>query len=212
MGKNIFKRIKESVTSDLHELMDEKEERNPIAKLNHFLRESEQETEKVRKLVERQYRLKEEFTREYNQAKDMANKRKYQSEVAQKAGEEDMYMFAIKEYEEYQSRTDRMKDMCEEVNGQLNMLEQKYQEMKHRLKDMYLKRMELMGRENIARAHYQMNNVLEQSADKPYSRFNEIDQYIQALEHKVNHAYYRNTFDSKIAQLEREMKDEALNS
>ncbi|MBM7662986.1 phage shock protein A [Bacillus mesophilus] len=206
---NIFKRIKDSVSSDLHELMDEKEEKNPIAKLNQYLRQSEQETEKVRKLVERQYKLKEEFQKEYTLAFEMANKRKHQAEVAQKAGEETLYTFAMREFEEYQTRSSRMKEMLDEANAQLTELEQKYEEMKHRLKDMQLRRMELMGRENVARANFQINHVMSQTADQPYSRFNEIDQYIKNLEHKVNSAYYRNSFDSKIAKLENELKEKA---
>ncbi|QHE52641.1 PspA/IM30 family protein [Pontibacillus sp. HMF3514] len=204
---NLFSRIKDTISADLHDMLDEKEEQNPIAKLNQYLRESEKETEKVRKLVERQYRLKEEFTREYHQAKEMANKRKKQSDVAQKAGEESMYQFAIQEYEEYQARADRMDQMRQQASEQLESLEQKYEEMKHRLKDMRLKRMELMGRENIARAHNRINYVMDQSTENPYSKFSELDQYMQNIEHKVNSAYYRNTFDSKIEQLEKRMKE-----
>lgn len=205
---NLFSRIKDSVSADLHDLIDEKEQNNPIAALNQYLRQSEQETEKVRKLVERQYRLRDEFTREYQMAKDMAEKRLLQSEVAQKAGEESMYQFAIKEYEEYQGRTERMRGLHDEAASQLDLLEQKYEEMKHRLKDMRLKRMELMGRENIARAQHQISKVMEQTADKPYSRFSELDRYIEDIEYKVNSAYYRSTFDSKIAKLEKEMMDQ----
>jgi lia operon protein LiaH len=205
---NLFARIKDSVSADLHDLIDEKEQKNPIAALNQYLRQSEQETEKVRKLVERQYRLQEEFTREYQMAKDMAEKRLLQSEIAQKAGEESMYQFAIKEYEEYQGRAERMNGLHDEAASQLELLEQKYEEMKHRLKDMRLKRMELMGRENIARAGHQISKVMEQTADKPYSRFSELDRYIEDIEYKVNSAYYRSTFDSKIAKLEKEMKDQ----
>jgi lia operon protein LiaH len=208
---NLFTRIKDTISQDLHEIMDQKEEKNPIAKLNQYIRESEGETEKVRKLIERQYRLKEEFTREYYQAQEMADKRKHQLDIATKAGEETMMDFANKEYTEYQARATRMKEMRDEVLKQLGLLEQKYEDMKHRLKDMHLKRMELMGRENVIRAQAKMNQVLEGSMDKPYSRFNEIDQYIKNLEYKVNSAYYRNTFDSKIEELERQMnnKEEA---
>lgn len=208
--ENILKRLKDSISADLHELMDAKEDKNPIAKLNHYLRQSEQETEKVRKLVERQYRLKEEFQTEYHKALDMASKRKSQSEIAEEAGEDALLTFALKEYEEYQGRATRMKNMLEEANKQLMELEQKYEEMKHRLKDMQIRRMEFMGRENIARAQYQMNQVMEQTGNQPYSRFNEIDQYIKELEQKVHRAYFRNTFDSKIVQLESKVKEKAI--
>lgn len=203
---NIFTRLKDSVTADLHEALDQKEQKNPIAMLNQYLRESEKETEKVRKLVERQYRLKDEFTREYQKAQDMADKRKRQAEVAKQAGEEEMYQFAVKEQEEYETRSDRLKTTRLDAIEQLETLERKYEEMKHKLKDMHLKRMELMGRENTARAHYRMNQVIEDTADKPYSRFAEIDRYIEDLEYKVNSSYYRNTFDGKIAQLEKDRK------
>ncbi|AIF44083.1 PspA/IM30 family protein [Virgibacillus sp. SK37] len=203
---SIFTRIKDSITTDLHHLMDQKEQKNPIAALNHYLRQSEQEKEKVRKLVDRQYKLKEEFTKEYIQANDMADKRLKQASIAEKAGEQQMYDFAIKEHEEYQLRADRMKASYEEAAQQLETLEQKYEEMKHKLKDMHLRRMELMGRENIAKANYQMNKVVDASADKPFSKFAEMEGYIEGLEYKVNSAYYRTTFDSKIAKLEKELE------
>ncbi|RDY72067.1 PspA/IM30 family protein [Halobacillus trueperi] len=203
---NLFTRLKDSITADLHEALDQKEQKNPIAMLNQYLRESEKETEKVRKLVERQYRLKDEFSREFQKAQDMAEKRRRQAEVAEKAGETTMYEFAVKEQQEYEARADRLQASRRDSIEQLETLERKYEEMKHKLKDMHLKRMELMGRENIARAHHRMNRVIEDTADKPYSRFSEIDRYIEDLEYKVNSAYYHNTFDSKMAQLEKEME------
>ncbi|PAV28640.1 modulator protein [Virgibacillus profundi] len=204
---NVFTRMKESISGDLHEMMDRKEQKNPIAALNHYLRQSEQEKEKVRKLVDRQYKLKDEFTREYHKAQDLADKRLKQAEIAEKAGEEQMHEFAVKEHEEYQVRADRMKASREEAVEQLELLEQKYEDMKHKLKDMHLRRMELMGRENIAHANHQINKVVEEASDKPFSKFAEMEQYIEGLEYKVNSSFYRSTFDSKIAKLEKEMNE-----
>ncbi|WP_173918434.1 PspA/IM30 family protein [Halobacillus sp. Marseille-Q1614] len=206
---NLFTRLKDTIAADFHDALDQKEQKNPVAMLNQYLRESEKETEKVRKLVERQYRLKDEFSRELQRSQDMAQKRKHQAEVSQKAGEESMYEFALKEQQEYEARAERLQASRFEAVKQLEILEQKYEEMKHKLKDMQLKRMELMGRENIARAHYRMNQVIEDSVDKPYSRFSELDRYIEELEYKVNSSFYRNTFDSKMAQLEKNMKEDS---
>ena len=208
MTTNIFTRIKDSISADLHNMMDKKEQKNPIAALNQYLRQSEEEKEKVRKLIDRQYRLKDEFTREYMKAQDFADKRLKQAGIAEKAGETAMHEFAVKEHEEYQARADRMKASREEAVQQLDQLEQKYEEMKHKLKDMHLRRMELMGRENIAHANHQINKVTEEAANKPFSKFAEMEQYIENLEYKVNSAYYRSTFDSKIAKLEKEMNEQ----
>ncbi|MCM3739294.1 PspA/IM30 family protein [Oceanobacillus luteolus] len=205
MTTNIFTRMMDSISSDLHHLMDKKEEKNPIAALNHYLRQSEQEKEKVRKLIERQYKLKDEFSSEYLKAQDLADKRLKQAEIAEKAGETSMHEFAMKEHEEYQSRANRLKVSREEAIEQLISLEQKYEEMKHRLKDMHMRRMELMGRENIARANQRINQVIEDVSDKPFAKFAELEQYIENLEYQVNSAYYKSTFDSKIAKLEKEL-------
>ena len=203
---NLFSRIKNTVLADLHDALDHKEQKNPIALLNQYLRECEQETEKVRKLLERQYRLKDEFTREYRQAVDLSAKRKHQAEIASQAGETELYQFAANEQEQYEARATRLKEIMEQASGQLVELEQKYEEMKHKLKDMNIRRLELMGRENITRAQHKMNQVLDNQSysSESYSKFQEIDSYLDRLEHQVNSSYYRNTIDSRIAQLEKQ--------
>jgi lia operon protein LiaH len=210
--KNLFTRIKNTISADLHEILDQKEQKNPIALLNQYLRECEAETEKVRKLVERQYRLKAEFSREYQYAQAMAQKRSRQADVALQAGEETLYEFALKEKQQFEEREVRLKDSLNQVAKSLEELEQKYEEMKHKLKNMHIKRMELMGRENIARANQKINAVLDSGSysEKVFSRFDEIEQYMDRLEHQVNSAYYRSTIDAKIAQIEKEMKNKQM--
>jgi lia operon protein LiaH len=211
---NLFTRIKNTITADLHEAMDQKEKQNPIAMLNQYLRQCEQETEKVRKLLERQYTLKDGFTREYHQAVELAEKRKYQAEIASKAGETELYQFASAEQQQYAERVSRLHASLEQVKGQLGELERKYEEMKHKLKDMHLRRMELMGRENVTRANLCMNQVLaaDSYTDKSYSRFKDIENYLDRLEHQVNSSFYRSTIDARIAQLEKEVKLEESKS
>jgi len=86
--------------------------------------------------------------------------------------------------------------------------------MKHKLKDMHLRRMELMGRENVTRANLRINQVLDahSDSDQSYLRFKEIENYLDRLEHQVNSSFYRNTIDARIAQLEKEMKLEESKS
>jgi lia operon protein LiaH len=86
--------------------------------------------------------------------------------------------------------------------------------MKHKLKDMQLRRMELMGRENVTRANHQINQVLDANtySDKSYSKFKDIENYLDRLEHQVNSSFYRNTIDARVAQLEKEMKLEESKS
>lgn len=209
---NLFTRIKNTVLADLNEALDQKENKNPIALLNQYLRQCEQETEKVRKLIERQYKLKDEFNREYQKAAELAEKRKSQAEIAAKAGESELQQFAMQEGIHYEERAARLKQALNEAVSELLTLEKKYEEMKHKLKDMHIRRLELMGRENISRANHRINRVMDndQYSEKSYSRFAEIDSYLNRLENEVNQSYNRGTIDARIAELEKEMKKEEI--
>ncbi|MEH7246401.1 PspA/IM30 family protein [Neobacillus niacini] len=200
---NLFTRIKNTITADLNEALDKKENQNPIVLLNQYLRQCEQETDKVGKFLERQTALKDEFTKELQAAEEFASKRKYQAEIALNAGETELYQFAADEQQLYLTRAERLRASLEQVNGQLSELEKKHVEMKNKLKDMQLRRMELMGRENVTRANHKMNQVLEY---KPISRFEEIENYIDRLENQVNRSYNQSSIDSRIEQLEKDMK------
>ncbi|WP_404444851.1 PspA/IM30 family protein [Sutcliffiella horikoshii] len=203
---NLFSRIKQTISADFHEVLDKKQQKNPIAMLNQYLRDCEKEVEKVRKLVERQNLLKEEFQREYQEAGSLAEKRKSQAIIAEKAGETELEAFATREHQQYEERANHLKLSLEKVSEDLTNLEHKYEEMKHRLKDMYIKRMELMGRENVARATHRMNQVVDSSkSEHSITKFNEMENYLDRLEHQVNSSYHRNTIDARIAQIEKEI-------
>ncbi len=204
---NLLTKIKDLIIADLNETRQHKEKQSPIALLNQYLRECEQETEKVGKLVERQASLKEEFTREYHQATERAEKRKYQADIASNAGESELYQFASAEHQQYAERAERLKTSLAQVSEQLSELERKHDEMKHKLKDMHLRRMELMGRENVTRANLKINQVSESNSysDQFSSKFKDIENYLERLEQKVNQSFFHSTIDARMEQLEKEM-------
>ncbi|MEH7237847.1 PspA/IM30 family protein [Bacillus sp. JJ1562] len=211
---NLLTRIKDTVLADFHGILDEKEKKNPIALLNQYLRQCEAEVEKVRKLVERQHSLKDQFAREHREAAALAEKRMHQAGVAQQAGETELYEFATQEQVAYEERAAKLQEALQNAGAELIGLEKKYEEMKHKLKDMHIKRMELMGRENIARANHRMNQVLDTNAytSKASRTFEEMESYLDRLENQVNSSYHRNTIDARIAQLEKEVKNEETHS
>ncbi|OEH93370.1 PspA/IM30 family protein [Bacillus solimangrovi] len=211
---NLFARIKNVVMADLHDVLDQKEHKNPIGTLNQHLRQCEQEVEKVRKLIERQHLLKDEFTREYHQAAELAERRRKQADVALKAGEDELYNFVINEQHEYERRVENLNQSLAQSSQHMHELEQKYEQMQHKLKDMHLRRMELMGRENIVQANYRVNQVTE-SGDltrKAQTGFQEMERYIDRLEHRLNSSYHHHTIDARIAQLEKSLKEDEINT
>lgn len=202
--KAFFERLRDTVLADLNSVLDNKEKQNPIALLNQYLRESEHEVKKVEKLVDRHRVLKEEFHRELKNAEYMAQKRKSQAEIAQKANEMTLYNIAIGEQLQYEERAAKMTISFENTVAQLDELEQKLREMKLKLKDMQTKQLELMGRENMARVNQKVNHSFQNAEiGNAYSRFEEIEHYMTNLEERINHDYERSTFDYRIAQLEK---------
>ncbi|WP_347552518.1 PspA/IM30 family protein [Pseudalkalibacillus hwajinpoensis] len=210
---NLLNRIKDTIEADFHSMLDHKEQKNPISLLNHYLRQCEKEVEKARKLVERQATLQGEFRRELEKARKYAEKRAGQAELANEAAEMDLYEFAKQEQLQFEERADRLSQVMDEAGIELKRLEQKYEKMKHKLKDMSIKRMELMGKENSVRAHHKMDLVLENSSpNQPFNRFDEMESYIDQLEKKVNRDYYMSSIDARFVALEKGVEKQESHS
>ena len=207
---NLFSRMKDVIMADLNEALNQKEKQDPIALLNQYLRQCEQETKKVGKLVERQARLKEEFTKEYALAAELAEKRQHQAEIASKAGETELFEFASNEQQLFAERASRIKEALGQAAEQLSDLERKHGDMKQKLKDMQLRRMELMGRENVARANLRINQMTESQEftdSQPYSKFKDIENYLDRLEQKITNSFHQSTIDERIAKIEKEIQN-----
>ncbi|EIT86022.1 phage shock protein PspA [Fictibacillus macauensis ZFHKF-1] len=211
---SLWTRMKEVVTADFHALLDEKEQKNPLAMLNHYLRGCEKETEHVRTLVERQAFLCEEFAREERQAQMAMQKRKEQAVLAQEAGEMPLYELAQTEVTRYEARIERLHEAKREANQELETLQEKFEEMKHKLKDMHVRRMEFMGRENVARARHGMNKLLQPSErEASYTRFDEMEHYLARLEREATTKSYDHSLDERFLALEKkEFQQEKKNT
>ncbi len=68
---SLLSRFKYQIQADLHEFFDKKENKNPIAMLNQYIREAEKQTEQTGKLLQRQVELKEKLERELKEASTM---------------------------------------------------------------------------------------------------------------------------------------------
>lgn len=210
---NLFERIKRTISADLHDVLDQKEMKNPIALLNQYLRDCEKEVKKVDSYIERHYQLKNGFFREWKEAEYMAEKRKEQSKLAESAGKSELLQMAMQEQLQQEERAARLKSAYDNTVEQLTQLEQKQREMKLKLKDMQIKRMELMGRENVARMSQRLNDAFyESEANRSFTRFDEVEHYITNLEARVNGRYESSMLDYKFTQLEKELQQQARTS
>ena len=203
---NLFQRFRYTVEADLHQLFDKKEQKNPIAMLNQYIREAEKQTEETGKLLERQGQLKEKLEQEYQQNADLLAKRESQLTLAQTSGEQDLIDFATDEVTAYTARNHTLQASIEASTREYFELERKFEIMKHKIKDMKVRQLQLMGKENVTRAHHQMDGMI---AKNNKTNFEDLEAYIDKLAYQIDKDHEVTTFEARLAQLEKKASEES---
>ncbi|AJK88847.1 PspA/IM30 family protein [Lysinibacillus fusiformis] len=203
---NLFQRFRYTVEADLHQLFDKKEQKNPIAMLNQYIREAEKQTEETGKLLERQGQLKEKLEQEYQQNADLLAKRESQLTLAQTSGEQDLIDFATDEVTAYTARNHTLQASIEASTREYFELERKFETMKHKIKDMKVRQLQLMGKENVTRAHHQMDGMI---AKNNKTNFEDLEAYIDKLAYQIDKDHEVTTFEARLAQLEKKASEES---
>lgn len=200
----LWQRLKFAVATDMDALLDKKEEKNPISLLNKYIQEAEKETETAGKWLERQTSLHAKLERELQEAQIFLEKRQAQAELAQSAGVSDLSQFAEQEVAAYSSRVDELRKTLDENAAESVALEKRYEEMKHKVKDMKVRQLQLMGKENATRAHYQMDKILSpELVAERIGSFDDMASYIKSLGNKVEERHERSTMERRLEALEK---------
>jgi len=201
---NIFTRLKDTFVADINQLIDQKEEQHPMAHLNQYIRKCEDEVKKLKGLIEKQYQIQLEYKKEWQKASQMADKRREQVALAAAHDRTDLKEEAQAEVDTYQARADQLKAMHEKTTTQIADIELNYETMQHQLKNLYVKRLDLRGRENLARVHRGINQVLNpEQLERSQVTFNDVEAYIERLEQKVYHDQRLHTLDARFIELEK---------
>lgn len=200
----LWQRLKFAVATDVDTLLDKKEEKNPISLLNKYILEAEKETQTAGKWLERQTSLSLKLEGELQDAESLLEKRQSQADLARTSGEDDLAVFAEQEVAAYSSRVEELRKTLDENNAESVALEQRYEEMKHRVKDMKVRQLQLMGKENATRAHYQMDKILSpELAAERIGSFDDMASYIKSLGNKVEERHERSTMERRLEMLEK---------
>ncbi|WP_342442783.1 PspA/IM30 family protein [Lysinibacillus sp. FSL K6-0057] len=203
---NLFQRFRYTVEADLHQLFDKKEQKNPIAMLNQYIREAEKQTEQTGKLLERQGQLKEKLEQEYKENADLLAKRESQLALAKTSGEQDLIDFATDEVTAYSARNLTLQASIEASTREYFELERKFETMKHKIKDMKVRQLQLMGKENVTRAHHQMDGMI---AKNNKTNFEDLEAYIDKLAYQIDKDHELTTFEARLAELEKKAVEDS---
>ena len=199
--KNLLTKFKYTIQADLHDLFDKKVEKNPIKMLNQYIREAEKQTEETGKLLQRQGQLKKELELQLTQTVEMLEKREAQLTLAQATNETELIAFAQDEVAAYTARKQALLTSIDAANTEYFSLERKFETMKHKIKDMKVRQLQLMSKENVVRANHQMDKVLTANNTE---NFDELSNYIDELSHNIERKFEVTTFEARLAQLEKE--------
>lgn len=200
----LWQRLKFAIATDMDKVLAKKEEKNPIALLNQYITEAEKQTETTGKWLERQAQLTSKLEKELEEASTMLDKRTAQLELAQASGESDLTDFAEMEVAAYSNRVAELKMSISENLSELTQMEQRYEEMKHKVKDMKVKQLQLMGKENATRAHHQMDKVLSpELVAERIGSYDDMASYIKSLGKKVEDDYERSAMERRLESLEK---------
>lgn len=199
---NLFNRFKYQIQADLHYFFDKKATKNPVSLLNQYIREAEAQTNDTGKLLERQGQVKVELEKELALTNEMLEKRTKQLQLAEQTEETDLITFAKEEVETYSARKHQLLVSIDANARDYFELERKYEIMKHKVKDMKVRQLQLMSKENVTRAHYQMDKVIHQNEQTSES-IDELNDYIENLATNIDRQYEVTTFEARLAQLEK---------
>lgn len=182
---NLLQRLAETFEQDVRQLLDrpttssvKREASNPIHALNQYIQEAEKRTQQTKRWVDRQAQLKAKLEEELHEAKTMLTKRQEQLELARQTDEKDLIDYAQMEVETFQNRLHVLGASIQRATEELIILERKHEEMKHKVKDMKVRQLQLMSKENVTKAHRDMNQVMEESlSTKPLATQEEMERY-----------------------------------
>ncbi|PIC70012.1 hypothetical protein CSV77_11055 [Sporosarcina sp. P16b] len=195
-------KLKYTLQEDLNSLMDKSQKKeNPLELLNQYFLEAQKQTAEIGKLLERQGRLKEELEAECQEANSMAIKRRRQLELAEVAGDAELIAFAQEEVEAYEGRVARLSASIQDATQELLSLERKFEEMKHRVKDMRVRQLQLMGKENVTRAQEKMNRFVK--PDSSFSTLDDLHSYIENLGGGTRSTQSHSSMEQRLDSLEK---------
>ncbi|WP_160725253.1 PspA/IM30 family protein [Bacillus sp. USDA818B3_A] len=153
----IFKRLKTITMAEINGLLDGIED--PIAMLNEYSREMEQEITKGQQALARQLFVENKQTALISETKALVDKRTHQAKLAIEQGDEAMAKIAVQEKLNKENQLPIYVDQLEAIKGQTQILVEKLDQLKETYNQMQQKKILLASRANVAQSMKQIQKV-----------------------------------------------------
>lgn len=146
----LFKRLKRITSAELNGLLDGLE--NPIAMLNEYSREMEQEIDKGQQALARQIFTEKKQAALILNTKELVDKRTRQAKLAIEKGDEAMAKLAVQEKLVHEKQLKIYEQQYESLKGQTETLTGKLNELKDAYHELQQKKVLLSSRANVAQS------------------------------------------------------------
>lgn len=153
----IFKRIKTIAKADINGLLDGFE--NPIAMLNEYSREMEQEMAIAQKALARQIFVENKQAALILETRNLIEKRIRQAKLAIDQGEETIAKLAVQEKLIHEKQLSLYEQQYEAIKGQTQILKEKLDELQEIYKELQHKKLLLASRANVAQSIKQIQKA-----------------------------------------------------
>jgi len=153
----IFKRLKTITMAEINGLLDGMED--PIAMLNEYSREMEQEIVKGQNALARQIFVEKKQEALISEVKSLVDKRTRQAKLAIEQGDEQMARLAVQEKLNKESQLQLYVDQLASIKGQTQILVEKLDQLKETYNQMQQKKILLASRANVAQSMKQIQKV-----------------------------------------------------
>ncbi|WP_162987462.1 PspA/IM30 family protein [Metabacillus litoralis] len=153
----IFKRIKTIAKADINALLDGMED--PIAMLNEYSREMEQEMAKAQKALSLQIFVENKQAALIMETKHLVDKRARQAKLAIQHEENAMARLAVQEKLLHENQLSLYQLQFEAIKGQTHILNEKLQELQEIYNELQHKKVLLASRANVAQSLQQIQHA-----------------------------------------------------
>lgn len=201
----ILKRLRDITAATINEVLDHVED--PIAMLNQYMRDMEEEISKAELAVARQTALEKKWKQEMEEAGQMAEKRERQAKLAVQAGEEELARKALKEKHYYKQKAAEYLQLYEATKQQAEQLREQLLQMKDKFYEMRNKKYALLARANAAKAQQNISmTMIKFDTERAEKRFKRMEEKVMQLEAAAD--YMKNArfylANEKLEQLEKQ--------
>lgn len=153
----IFKRVKTIAVADINRLLDGIED--PIAMLNEYSREMEQEIGKGQKALARQNFVEKKQEALISETRVLVDKRTRQAKLALEQGNETIAKIAVQEKLTQENQLQLYIDQLASIKGQTQILIEKLDQLKETYNQMQQKKILLASRANVAQSMKQIQKA-----------------------------------------------------